>query len=553
MRPSSVPATASARSLRRLAGALLALAVVPALVFAAFQVFAQAESEALLARVREEQLSSILFAVNQHAWEVADVWAGRLARVPVEQPRGPAGLDPSALEAFMRSAPPVQDVLSGDTALTSVFSREAHSRATLDAQEAARGLPMWPTEHAGVRAFQTALTPARLGRLLDQYRQGYRRLDPVPLSRDRLALAFIADGPAPGAPPRVLGLVLEPRPFVERVVMPKLREVSQGGLEFGVFLQGRDEPLVRTGTLRRGDVERARPLWILPGYTLGVRPSQSSAEAVLRRRLTQSLLLIGSVTVLLVLGGWLTWRSARREVALAQLKEDFVSNVSHELRTPLALIRLYAETLAEGRVASEERRRQYYATLVAESERLSRLVGNVLHFSRMDRGPQDISTASLALSSLVAEVGERYRPVLERAGVTLGLDLAPDLPPINGDRDALSEALVNLLDNAAKYGAAGGEVHLRTRAEGAHVVVEVADRGPGVPEAMRDRVFEPFVRVQAESTDGLAHTAKGTGLGLAIVRRVATAHGGTVSVDAREGGGAVFRLALPTATTPSTP
>ncbi|HEX9951301.1 MAG TPA: HAMP domain-containing sensor histidine kinase, partial [Rubricoccaceae bacterium] len=223
----------------------------------------------------------------------------------------------------------------------------------------------------------------------------------------------------------------------------------------------------------------------------------------------------------------------------------FVSNVSHELRTPLAMIRLYAETLAEGRVAPA-RRQHYVETIVSESERLSRLVDNVLAFGRAERGEATAAHVRLDVGALAAGVAERYRPVLDRAGAALSITVAPDLPPVSADADALAEALVNLLDNAARYGG-GTPVGLSVRADGRRVVVEVADEGLGLLPADRERVFEPFVRVQAPSSDGLAHTAKGTGLGLALVRRIAEAHGGTVSAHGRRGGGALFRLTLPAA------
>ena len=265
-------------------------------------------------------------------------------------------------------------------------------------------------------------------------------------------------------------------------------------------------------------------------------------EATLRRRVLQSLGLFGGVSLILAAGALFAWRGVRREVEVARLREDFVSNVSHELRTPLALIRMYAESLAQGRV-KDERTPRYYATIVAESERLSRLVENVLHVNRFERGTVRVTRKPVDLSQLAAEIGERYRPVVERDGGTLRLDLA-DVPSVQGDPDLLSEALVNLIDNAVKYG--GGDIEVSTRPAANGALVRVSDRGPGIAEGERQRVFEPFVRLQPASPAGLVHTAKGTGLGLALVQRIAVSHGGAASVHARDGGGSVFQLAIPT-------
>ncbi len=504
------------RALRRLAVALLALAIAPAAAFAVLQGVVQSESDARLAQIRDDQLDGLLFSVNQNAWDTVSGWADRLARTP--------GLDGDSAEVaaavFLTSAPAVRFVAVADTARAEV---RAFGKAP-DGTE--------------VRAL---LPDTLVSRLLVQRAAGYRKLEPVPLADGRLALVFVADALRPGGPPRLLALALDPETFVEAFMMPKLREVARGGVELGVFQASRPEPVAATAALARADVERQRPLWLLPDYTLGARVGEGSVEAALRRRVGQSLGLLGGVSVILGLGALFAWRGVRREVAVARLREDFVSNVSHELRTPLALIRMYAETLAAGRVPAG-REPRYYATILAESERLSRLVGNVLHFNRFERGTARVSPQPLDLGVLVAEVAERYRPVVEQADCTLSVDVQP--LAVAADADALSEAVVNLLDNAVKYGGPG-PIEVRASRTRATAVVEASDRGPGLAPADRERVFEPFVRVQPASADGLVHTAKGTGLGLALVRRIALAHGGTALASARDGGGATFTLTLP--------
>ena len=536
--------------MRRLAGVLLALAVVPALAFAAAQVFVQSESEAQLAQLRDEQLDGLLFSVNQNAWDTATAWAERLSWIRAEG--APWEISDAAANAFFAGAPAVSAVFVADTSLaiasvyehgSSVGVRAARSPEDRDRQARAasdRSAQAWMD-------FAQRDVPAGLVRaLVEQRAAGYRKLEPVTLTSGDLGLVFVADGSSDDAdgPPRVLCMVIQPEPFVETVVVPKLREVAMGGVELGVFA-GTVQMMSVGGALRHEQVERERPLWLLPGHTLGARVGEGSAEVLMRRRLLQSLILLGGVTLVLGAGAWTAWRGVRREVEVARLREGFVSNVSHELRTPLALIRMYAESLAAGRVP-DARRQRYYDTLVAETERLSRLVGNVLHFSRFERGTAGLQRRPLDPGALATEIGERYRPVVERDGCTLELSVAPDLPDVSADPDALAEALVNLLDNAVKY-AGPCALALSASHEPGAVVIDVSDRGPGLAPADRDRVFEPFVRVQAGSADGLAHTAKGTGLGLALVRRIAEAHGGTARALAREGGGATFRLTLPLA------
>lgn len=525
--------TALPPSLGRLAVVLLALAVVPALALVAVQVYVQSESERQLAQIRDQQLDGLLFSVNQDAWDVASVWADRLARETATNEGG------MGAQAFLAATPAVRLVVEGDTSGRSWTAIGSNVPPGLRADGDTLGT-------GGVQAtpqtLSTLFERERVALLLDQHAVGYRKLEPVALDGGGLALVFVADGLEASDPPRLLGMILDPVPFVGAVVMPKLREVAQGGVSFAVFMGDAEDPVASTSPVDRSEVQRERPLWLLPAYTVGVRVGEGSAEVALRRRLFQSLLLIGGVTAALGVGALVVWRGVRREVEVARLREDFVSNVSHELRTPLALIRMYSESLAQGRVPPE-RLGRYYDTIVAETERLSRLVGNVLHFNRFERGTASLSRAPIDVSALAAEIGERYRPVIERDGGTLALDLASDLPAVSGDRDLLSEALVNLIDNAVKYG--GGQVEVGTERQGDGVALAVADRGPGIHRDDAERVFEPFVRLQPTSTDGLVHTAKGTGLGLALVQRIAASHGGTATVEPRDGGGSVFRLTLP--------
>ncbi|MEM1056603.1 MAG: HAMP domain-containing sensor histidine kinase [Bacteroidota bacterium] len=522
--------TAASRPLRRLAVALLALAIVPAGAFAVLQGVIQSESERQLAEIRDEQLDGLLFSVNQDAWDTASLWADRLTRATAST------TDFQQRFGFLSGNPAIRYVVESDTTGEVTAAYGAAVPPGLRADGDATGYDLAP------RVEPDALfPPERVRLLLDQHAAGYRKLEPVPLEGG-LALLFVADGATPGAPPRLLAMVLDPGPFVNDVVMPKLRDVAQGGVDLGVFVEDEDTPIASTRAMAHKEIERERPLWLLPAHTVGARVGEGSVEVALRRRIGQSLGLFGGVSVILAAGAWFAWRGVRREVEVARLREDFVSNVSHELRTPLALIRMYAESLAQGRV-KEERKPRYYETIVDESERLSRLVGNVLHFNRFERGTASVARGPMNLAALAAEIGERYRPIVEREGGRLELHL-DEVPPIHGDRDLLSEALVNLIDNAVKYG--GGDIEISTRALAADAVLTVADRGPGIDEAERQRVFEPFVRLQPESADGLVHTAKGTGLGLALVHRIAASHGGVASVHPRDGGGSVFQITIPT-------
>ena len=254
-------------------------------------------------------------------------------------------------------------------------------------------------------------------------------------------------------------------------------------------------------------------------------------------------LLVGIFVVAIVCGGTLLIWQARRYQAEAARKTSFVSNVSHELKTPLTSIRMYAELLQEDRVADPARKQQMLGVIVNESQRLSRLVANVLDFSRLEQRRREYQAADLDLPELAETVLAAQAWRLDAAGMTLHWKW-PDAPlTIRADRDAVEQILLNLTENALKYAATGGDLTVGARLAGDAVCLEVADRGPGIPKARRDQVFEAFYRLD----DALTATTGGTGLGLSICRRLAQGMGGDLYCTDRPGGGTIFVVRLPVA------
>ncbi len=237
----------------------------------------------------------------------------------------------------------------------------------------------------------------------------------------------------------------------------------------------------------------------------------------------------------LALGLFAAWRTIQAQLHFAERRSNFVAAVSHELKTPLTAIRMYAEMLRDGMVPSEEKRRSYLGSITAEAERLSRLIGNVLEFSRLERGAHASDVRSADPLPLLHEAAALLRPHVEGAGFRLALELEPDLPAVRFGRDALLQVLFNLLDNAVKYGRGAGEaiLELGARAAGAGVELRVRDHGPGVAPAHLPRILEPFYR----GGDELTRKAAGSGIGLALVQGLVDEMGGTLAVRNAAGGG----------------
>ena len=249
--------------------------------------------------------------------------------------------------------------------------------------------------------------------------------------------------------------------------------------------------------------------------------------------------ILGVTAVVVALGLLFSWRAVRAETKLAERKADFVSAVSHELRTPLTSIRMYADMLKEGWVGDEGTADDYFNLISAEAERLARLVNNVLDFSRLEKGSKNFDMRLGDPAVVVRDTVEMLRPYLREKGFDLAVEVPDSLPDCSFDKDALTQILVNLIDNAVKYGER--EVRVEAVANNGEVILRVLDRGPGVPPAEREQIFEAFHRGANAKAGG------GSGLGLALVGAYAEAHNARVEVGDREGGGAVFALRLPAA------
>jgi signal transduction histidine kinase len=253
-----------------------------------------------------------------------------------------------------------------------------------------------------------------------------------------------------------------------------------------------------------------------------------------------SALLVGAFVAAIIFGGslllWQAWRHQRD----ARMKTSFVANVSHELRTPLTTIRMYAELLGEGTIRSQEKRRHYLQVIIGESARLSRLVANVLEFSRLEQGRKRYLPEDLDLPAHLHGILDAQQMRLAEAGMTLVRHIPPPPLTLKIDRDALEQVLLNLIDNAIKYAADGKVLVVELSAAKNGCRIRIADSGPGIPTAQRKRIFDKFHRVD----DSLTARQPGSGLGLSIARQLLLDQGGELICCAAEIG-ACFEITLP--------
>lgn len=301
------------------------------------------------------------------------------------------------------------------------------------------------------------------------------------------------------------------------------------------------EPLSRPPA--EAPIARERLAAPLDGYEARVGGGDfASFLAGERRKLVWTASLVAIVFVLALGAAIATLRAVAREVDASKAREAFVAAVTHELKAPLAAIRLFAEMLERGDV-EPEKVKEFGGRTVRESDRLARLVDGVLDLARLEHGSPSARSEPVELRELVERALATVAPLARERGFGLALGADGERAPLttSGDRDALHGALVNLLDNALKYSDTPHTIEVELRRTADRAEIRVKDRGRGVPDAERARIFEPFRRVG----DELTRDWPGVGLGLALVKKIALAHSGDARCEAREGGGSVFVLSLP--------
>ncbi len=279
------------------------------------------------------------------------------------------------------------------------------------------------------------------------------------------------------------------------------------------------------------------PHWELSVYTLGKDAGASTSRGFLI--LSGLLLFIFLATILF--GGGMLILQAHRNQRDALRKTTFVSNVSHELKTPLTSIRMYAELLFAGRITDPDKKRRYLQVIVSETRRLARLVNNVLDFSRLEQGRKKYHPETIHLNEYIQETLDAHALPVKEAGMTLETFMPDRAIMVHTDRDAIDQVMVNLIDNAVKYAADGGKLKVSLAVKNDRARIEVADKGPGVSESHRERIFEQFHRVD----DSLTAKQQGSGLGLSIARRILRDLGGDLTYRPGNDNGSCFVATLP--------
>lgn len=252
--------------------------------------------------------------------------------------------------------------------------------------------------------------------------------------------------------------------------------------------------------------------------------------------------MMGALAGIMLLGLFAIYKSASATVDLSDRRTNFVSSVTHELKTPLTNIRMYIEMLEQGVARDHEREQDYFRIVGSESERLSRLINNVLEFSKLEKKQRNFNLQEGTLEDVIDEVRDLMGEKLRQEDFTLNIEKGPSRP-FRYDREVMIQILINLIENSIKFGKRSPSRHITIRlfSEGAWMKISVSDTGPGIPRHALKKVFDDFYRVE----DPLTQTASGTGIGLALVKKFVTAMGGSIAAKNNDGPGCTITLTLP--------
>ena len=478
------------------------------------------DNEELISTVYQNQLETIVSSINAYTQDVAGNWASRLD-LWLKYPS-----DDALLERLANENPSIRGIYTSSDSLA-VQSLYAASN------QRDRSAMITAIRH------QEA---AHINQLLTYYENNYRKFLSHALDDDLLFLFFVGRNAENESV--VCTFELDLQLFLQNHVSPRMQSIAQNNFIIALRHQPTGNILLTSdGTpVQNIRFDQEGEMWLFPQIKIGISLKQKSISDMASARVKEGLLLIGVVLIIVIAGIWFIYSIVKKEIQLAQIKSEFISNVSHEIRTPLALISMYIETLEMGRVNTTEKVLEYYQIIGTETQRLTNMVNKILSFSKIESGRRVYKSEICNLNIITEQILETYQFHLNNKNFKLKFSPEQPLPNIFGDKEAIADAIINLIDNGIKYSRDSKKIELSTGIVKQKVYIEVKDYGRGIAKKDQKLVFDKFFRV---SNQNLANEVKGTGLGLSIVKEIVKAHKGKVTLHSKLDAGATFRLYFP--------
>ncbi len=490
--------------------------IIPIAFYTVYQVQSLNKNEEILSEIYKNQLESIIFSVNQYSDDILKSLQYKLEnRLENGDP-----IDANTLLSYPGIAEVIIKPLSGKPIFTASGDSSIYTsllEKTLSENE------------------------NKVKKLIDYKKVEFTKLeplDPITFQGEQLNLLLLV---LKSKDDLAIGLiVIRPIDFIEGTLAPKMQQIS--GANFIITARSEIDQALIFSTDTISDVEaRSLPFWLLPDHQIGIVQKGDSLETISKERIQLNFVWIAVLSVVVLMGFYVVARNLRKEMQLAQMKSDFASSVSHEIRTPLTLINMFAETLLLKRVPTEEKKQEYYEIITKETSRLKNIVNKILNFSQMENKKRTFELISDSLNDILKETIHTYSFHLENKGFAYQVEYGEESPFINADREAITEAIINLIDNAMKYSGESKKLNIFSGTKSHYTFVAVQDFGIGIDPKKQKLIFDKFFRV----TEGDLYNVQGAGLGLSIVKNIMDAHNGKIEIESSLGKGSTFKLLFP--------
>jgi two-component system phosphate regulon sensor histidine kinase PhoR len=513
---------------KRIGSILLIVLLLPILSFSVFEFSRLNSNEQMIQEIYSNQLDAVLFSVNQYSNDILDQWSKGFNTIEQNEHV------PLFFQQLMDFNPAIKEIILfniPDT--TKPFYSKSYS---LTEEE----LLVDTTYNSSMYELVTSQKD-KLQKQVAYIENKYQKIEVYPIAGGSLLpMVFALKNHIDNL--QFVVLMVDAQVFIENVLAPKLQEISRDKFIMTSYVT---KPVKRqtyfTDTLRLDEVALSRPLWLLPNHYLGIALKGNSIDKISKQRTRQNLYLLLMIDVFLIVVIYLVYRNIKKEIVLTRIKAEFVSNVSHEIRTPLAMISMFAETLLAGRVKQEEKKTKYYKMITEEAQRLNHTVNKILNFSKIESGKQIFDFEVTDIQLLTERCLQSHQRQLSINNFKVDFNKTSQLSMINADKEALSEAINNLIDNAVKYSKEKKEIVITAFEKGKHVTLTFQDFGIGIPLEYQKDIFNKFYRVPNNDV----HDTKGTGLGLTMVKHIVEAHQGSIELNSTINMGTVFKLRFP--------
>lgn len=499
---------------------LILIIALPILFFAVREVTSLNENERVIEEIYKNQIESILFSINQYSEDIVRSWGMRLEGITEEGIQTSNKLK-EKLALLFNDNSSLNYILIADSTLTSKFLIDRDGTQKTDSNT----------------SLLLIENQQLINRLYRYKENGFTKFEPASLVTDKDVqfLIFVLDNK------QICFFAINKQKFVKQNLSSKIQSVARNEFIVSVIDSVGNQNIYSTDSVVDQKFEQRKNLWLLPDYSLGIMLKGSTIESLVKERSNLNFYLIIGLSILMLLVAFWGYRNIKKEVELAQIKSDFVSNVSHELRTPLALINMFAETLTMGRINSEEKRNEYYNIIHNETERLSKIVNKILSFSKIEAGKFKYNFVKTDINLLVEKIYTSYKHHLENNGFEFLFNPSVESLLTKIDSEAVSEAVINLIDNSVKYSNKTKKVILSTGRTNKAIIIEVEDFGLGISKEEQNKIFDKFYR----SSSGNIHNTKGTGLGLTLVKLIMDAHKAEIKLTSELDKGSKFSLFFP--------